>query len=198
MTTQRGGTLLGLIFGLLIGLAIALGTAIYIGKVPVPFVNKGQTRHPDSDAAEEKRNQGWNPNAPLSGKSLDKPLAPSPTVGDGKPAVAADSDNQPPPSPKASADPLGDLVKSKANAAPAEPFTYFVQAGAFNAAADAEAQRAKLSLLGVQAKVSERDVAGHTVYRVRVGPFDQKEEADKAKERLDKNAIETALVRIQR
>ena len=50
----------------------------------------------------------------------------------------------------------------------------------------------------MQAKVSEREQSGRTVYRVRLGPFDRKEDADKAKERLDSNSIETALVRVQR
>ena len=53
-------------------------------------------------------------------------------------------------------------------------------------------------LLGVQAKVSEREQSGRTVYRVRLGPFDRKEDADTAKSRLDNNSIETALVRVQR
>jgi len=36
------------------------------------------------------------------------------------------------------------------------------------------------------------------VFRVRVGPFDKKDDADKAKEKLDKAGLETALVRVQR
>jgi cell division protein FtsN len=36
------------------------------------------------------------------------------------------------------------------------------------------------------------------VYRVRVGPFDKKDDAEKVKDRLDNNSIETALVRVQR
>ena len=67
----------------------------------------------------------------------------------------------------------------------AEPFSYFVQAGAFRTPEDAEAQRAKLSLMGLEAKVTEREQAGRTVFRVRVGPFDRKDDADKAKLRLD-------------
>jgi cell division protein FtsN len=33
---------------------------------------------------------------------------------------------------------------------------------------------------------------------VRVGPFDKKEEADKAKDKMDKSGMETALVRVAR
>jgi cell division protein FtsN len=52
--------------------------------------------------------------------------------------------------------------------------------------------------MGFQAKVTEREQSGRTVYRVRLGPFDKKEDADKAKEKLDGNSVETALVRVQR
>ncbi|HEY8358596.1 MAG TPA: SPOR domain-containing protein, partial [Ramlibacter sp.] len=79
-----------------------------------------------------------------------------------------------------------------------DPFFYFVQAGAFRTADDAEAQRAKLSLMGIEAKVTEREQAGRQVYRVRVGPFTNKDDADRQKEKLDTGGFETALVRVQR
>jgi cell division protein FtsN len=75
---------------------------------------------------------------------------------------------------------------------------YFVQAGAFRTPDDAEAQRAKLSLMGVEARITEREQAGRTVYRVRAGPFNKKEDADRLKERLDGGGLESALVRVQR
>lgn len=208
MRKQRGGTLLGLVIGALIGLGAALAVAVYITKVPVPFMNKSQSRNPDSDAAEAKKNRDWNPNAPLAGKTPVKPLpsASAPgepgTVPAPATATAPKAAPAPPAKPAPSADPLGDLAKARADAAPAvsgvDPFSYFVQAGAFRTPEDAEQQRAKLLLLGVQAKVSEREQSGRTVYRVRVGPFDKKEDADRVKERLDGNSIETALVRVQR
>jgi len=40
-----------------------------------------------------------------------------------------------------------------------DPFTYFVQVGAFRGADEAEAQRARLAMLGFDAKVSEREQA---------------------------------------
>ena len=81
----------------------------------------------------------------------------------------------------AGADPLGDLAKAKTGAAPNEPFTFFVQVGAFRTAEDAEGQRAKLLLSGIESKVTEREQSGRTVFRVRVGPFDKKDDAEKAK-----------------
>jgi cell division protein FtsN len=79
-----------------------------------------------------------------------------------------------------------------------DPFSYFVQAGAYGRTEDAEQQRAKLAMMGLEGKLSEREQSGRTVYRVRVGPFDKKADADAAKEKLDAAGVESALVRVQR
>lgn len=223
---QRGGTFLGLIIGALLGLGAALAVAVYITKVPVPFMNKGVSRNADNDAAEAQKNRDWNPNAGLAGKNTIKPPPPAAvpelpqSVTSPGPVVVIPAGKTPtvpalaPPTkvakPGVSSDPLGDLAKSKLEApaavpaavaaagSGADPFSYFIQAGAFRTPEDAEQQRARLSLLGMQARVSEREQAGRIVYRVRLGPFDKKDDADRAKDRLDSNSIETALVRVQR
>ena len=51
------------------GPTVALAVAMYVSKVPVPFVDKLPQRSADQDAAETERNRNWNPNAPLSGKT---------------------------------------------------------------------------------------------------------------------------------
>jgi len=201
MNKQRGGTILGLIIGVVIGLAVALAVAVYVTKVPVPFLNKGQSRTPEQDAAEAKKNKDWDPNAALHNKSTVKPAvpAPAPAVAAPKPdkkGAAASPAPKPERKPAVSADPLGDLARAKVAAS--EPFSYFVQVGAFRAHEEAESQRAKLSLAGVEAKVTEREQAGRQVFRVRVGPIDKKEEADQLKEKLEAAGYETALVRVQR
>lgn len=193
MKQQRGGTILGFIIGVVVGLGAALAVAVYVTKVPVPFVNKGQNHSPEQDAAEAKKNKDWDPNAPLYGKNPAKPAAAaSAPVPAAAPAAAAKVETKP----AVTADPLGDLAKAKTAAA--DPFAYFVQAGAFRTPEDAESQRAKLSLAGVEAKVSEREQSGRMVYRVRVGPFDKRDEAERTKDKLDGAGYETALVRVQR
>ncbi len=119
-------------------------------------------------------------------------------AGSLSPSVAAPK----PASKPGSSDPISDLMKSKAepkssNTA-AEPFIYFVQAGAFRTPEDAEAQRARLSLQGIDAKVTEREQAGRTVYRVRSGPFNKEEDADRVKDKLSATGLDAALVRVQR
>lgn len=215
MKQQRGGTIIGFIIGVVVGLGAALAVAVYVTKVPIPFVNKGQSRTAEQDAAEAKKNKDWDPNAPLYGKNPVRPAAPasaaaSGAVGSATPAPSAAAapvapavvgrsaaSAAQPSAPATSSDPLGDLARARA-AAGADPFAYFIQVGAYRTAEDAEAQRAKLSLTGVEAKVTEREQSGRTVFRVRVGPFDKKEDADKMKEKLDAAGSDTALVRVQR
>jgi cell division protein FtsN len=103
------------------------------------------------------------------------------------------------------ADPLGDLAKAKSGLSTpvtppdaTDPFDYLVQAGAYRTSADADAQKAKLAMLGLDAKVSERDQAGRVVYRVRMGPFSDKSVAERIRTQLESNGIENTLVRVQR
>ena len=212
MKLQRGNLVLGLIIGVVIGLGAALAVAVYVTKVPVPFMNKGQNRTADQDAAEARKNKDWDPNAALYGKNpvrpgpaASGPVANAPVAAASAPKGAASAPRSAEVKPAVTGgDPLGDLARAKAaGAAPpapagADPFLYFIQAGAFRTPEDAEAQRAKLSLIGLEAKVTEREQSGRTVYRVRIGPFDRKDEADKQKERLEAGGVETALVRQQR
>jgi cell division protein FtsN len=207
---QTGSVIVGIIIGVVLGLAAALAVAVYVTKVPVPFVNKGQSRTAEQDAAEVRKNRDWDPNAALYGKNPAKPVPPAPSVLAPAPPVAtipappiavdkppADRGKPPGDRGKPGADPLGEFASAR-SAASADPFFYFVQAGAFRTPEDAEAQRAKLSLMGVDAKVTEREQSGRAVFRVRVGPFDRKEDADRQKEKLESSGVETALVRVQR
>jgi cell division protein FtsN len=216
---QRGNVIVGIIIGVVLGLAAALAVAVYVTKVPVPFLNKGPSRSAEQDAAESRKNQNWDPNAPLYGKNPAKPLPPAPGVAASAatPPLARASESmadkpreadkpktadKQPDAPAvlgrpAPADPLGDLAAARAGGA-SDPFFYFVQAGAFRTSDDAEAQRAKLSLMGIEAKVTEREQSGRQVYRVRVGPFEKKEDADRQKDKLESGGFETALVRVQR
>jgi cell division protein FtsN len=228
MNQQRGGTLVGFIIGLVVGLAVALGVAVYVTKVPMPFMNKGQMRSADLDAAEAEKNKDWDPNAPLYGKKGAKPgdKVDEPKL-DVKPEPKQDAAIKVDPK---SADPLGDLAKVKAaepkpeskakpetkatevkaaesksvepkvtesKVASADPFIYFVQAGAYRTTEEAEAQRAKTGMLGLETKISERDQGGRTVYRVRVGPLD-KVEAERVRAKLEAAHIDSAMVRVQR
>ena len=203
MKQQRGGTFLGFVLGLVIGLGVALAVAVYVTKVPVPFLDKGANRPAEQDAVELQKNKNWDPNAPLYGKNPAQPDTSGEQIEGAAPQLTASS---PEVKPAVTADPLGDLVKSKMasdkRAAPdvvaSKGFIYFVQVGAYRSPEDAESQRAKLSLAGIETKMTQRQQAGRTIYRVRVGPFDQREDARSAQARLEAAGQDTAFVQVAR
>jgi cell division protein FtsN len=229
--TQRGGTFLGFIVGLLLGLGLALAVAFYVTKVPTPFSSKNQPRTTEQDIAESQKNKDWNPNGVLqpkppaevpatqatraedkaSDKTADKTAEKATDKAAEKSADKAhdkthSDSTKSDPRPAVTADPLGDLAKSKSgmstpapvNAPASEPFDYFIQVGAYRTSADADAQKAKLALMGLDAKVSEREQAGRTVYRVRLGAFADKNAAERVRKQLEGSGIENTLVRVQR
>lgn len=197
---QRGGFALGLIVGLLIGLALALVVALYVTKVPVPFINKVPQRTAEQDAAEVERNKQWDPNAGLSptrpATSAPPAVAVQPSAASAPPATARPGASAPARNPAA-------ILAGQPEAPPstkpgADPFIYFVQAGAYAKPEDAEQQRARLAMMGFAAKVTEREQNGRTMYRVRLGPYPVKDEADNAQNRLQGSGVDAALVRVQR
>ncbi|OZI21202.1 cell division protein [Bordetella genomosp. 9] len=72
---------------------------------------------------------------------------------------------------------------------------YFLQAGAYRAADDAEALRARILLLGLPVAVQRAEVNGKPINRVRVGPFARLDDMNRARTRLGENKIEVAVVR---
>ena len=141
---QAGGTFLGFLLGMLFGLAVALGVAVYITKMPLPFMNKNQTR-PADDAAAAKKIKEWDPNAGLPGRVAkpegaavqaapeSDPAAPAAATAPTGPAATTAPPAAAPaaPAPAKSADPLGDLARARAeaqaSAVPATLVLFFVQ-----------------------------------------------------------------------
>jgi cell division protein FtsN len=207
---QHGGTVVGIIIGLVVGLAIALGVAITINKTPMPFMNK--VGRPEK--AEPTAGQAADPNRALYGNKAaakeaaraaakDKEPAPiDPQVADQKSDVKSDG--------KAAVIDLSTIDKpKKAEAKPVEvkssdartdsaddKWNYYLQAGAFREPTDAENTRAKLALLGVEARISERQAENGTLYRVRIGPFPQMDAMNRVRGKLSDNGVDAAVVRI--
>lgn len=205
---QSGGTLLPFITGLVVGLAVALAAAVYVTRASLPFMNRFAPR-PSSAASGAA---DWNPNKAIAGAS-----APTPADGGNVPADAASA----PLSPKALAAlgrPAPGVLHPGVPQAPGDKATpgpapapapashpappsnvqYVVQIGAYGNRTDAESQRAKVALSGLEAHIDERQVGGQTLYRVRVGPFAASDQADKAQKTLKDNGIESAMVKIPR
>ena len=198
MKAQRGGFVLGLIVGLLVGLALALGVALYITKVPVPFIDKVPQRTAEQDSAEAARNKNWNPNAPLAEKIMPPPAA-GPAASAASEAAAAASmpavAATPPVTPAPAATPAhpGEDPAAILSGAPeAQPFVYYIQVGAFTRAEEAEQQRAKMAIIGYATKVTRQSQSGRDVYRVRLGPYETRDEAESTQARLQDANVDGA------
>jgi cell division protein FtsN len=80
-------------------------------------------------------------------------------------------------------------------AAPSVP-TYFLQAGAYGNAAEADQVKARLALLGFEASILSAQEGETTLHKVRIGPFKGLDELNSARARLTQNGVDTILVKI--
>ncbi|MHB1214186.1 MAG: SPOR domain-containing protein [Thiobacillus sp.] len=83
------------------------------------------------------------------------------------------------------------------SAAPAATATrYYLQAGAFQNADEADNLKAQLAMLGVEAAIQTGEVAGKGVlHRVRVGPFLALDDVNRTRSLLTQNNIPATLVK---
>ncbi len=173
---QRGGTLLGLVIGLIVGLAIAVAVAVYITHAPLPFVNKVQR-----------------PTAQVNPAPSGAPL-PDPN----KPLYGANKTEAVPAEPKVAAAPPTAEPAQQAPAPTTEAGTRFLlQAGAFKSPDEADTMRARLAMLGLDARIFPIDQGGQTLYRVRLGPYGQLEEINRTRKLLAENNIDAQVVRLK-
>jgi cell division protein FtsN len=210
---QRGGTLLGIIIGLVIGLGIALGVAVTINKTPLPFMDKsgrqGKVEPPNQitdpnkplygnkSAAKEAAKEFVKESEPPANTAAQQPEKKTPAAADAIGDKIAEKMSKPEkPEPKAAEVKIGDAPKDAAAKADEDKFNYYLQAGAFREQADAEALRAKLALIGVEAKISERQSENGMLYRVRVGPFGQLDAMNKVRSKLSENSVDAAVLRV--
>ncbi len=198
---SSGGTLLGILVGLLVGLAIAVAAALYMTKSAVPFVEKVK-RPPAPSVEPGKAGELPDPNRALQkGKVVpaDAPAAAvqAPAPGAPVPPVVPDAPATPPPGapPVANAPPPAPPASGSAAPADVEKAAYLLQAGAFKGQEDAEGMKVKLALIGFEARIVTAEVNGVTFYRVRVGPYAQIEDMNRARSRLAENGIEASVVR---
>ena len=80
----------------------------------------------------------------------------------------------------------------------ASPETYYLQAGSFKGADQADRFKAKLALMGFETDIQTITINNKDTYnRVRVGPYSDLRTLDKARSRLKKEGIETRTVKIK-
>lgn len=128
----------------------------------------------------------------------------------GKPAPARRAEMPPPPKPRfdfytmlpkmevvVPDDELDYEPPASTRGADSSPPTYLVQVGSFRKNADADRLKAQLALLGFEARVvSARISARDTRYRVRSGPYRDKQALNKARKRLADNGFKGMVIRV--
>ncbi|MBI4984000.1 MAG: SPOR domain-containing protein [Rhodocyclales bacterium] len=184
---SRGGIMLGLFIGLVVGILAAFGVVWYLNKTPLPFQDKSNRAEKPADRAPGAAKTP----EPLPGKPGDK-------VGE-KPRFEfykiLPGGQEALPSPAAPAAPQPAAAPA-AEAVPTE--TLYLQAGAFQKAADADSLRAKLSLMGVEVGVQEVVIPDKgTLYRVRVGPYARLDEMNRVRNQLAESGLQTTLVKVK-
>ena len=177
-TTWGGSQLLvGILIGLVLGLGVALGVAWYINKMPNPFA----TRTPPTKL---------------------EPAKEAPAKGEDKTARAPDAKPRfdiykiLPGTEETVGEPQAKGAKKQSTAAAGE--TFFLQAGAFQNAKDADTLRARLALLGIEARIQTATLPDKGIWhRVRVGPYTSVAELDRTRDTLKQNGVETTLIKVR-
>ena len=173
----------GVFIGLLVGLCLALAVALYLSKMPSPFVSRDKPAEADKSAA-AKTAPKFEPvkpePAPQAGKSGEpKTRLDFYTILPGKEEVVPDKD-----------------VSQGAPASGAR-VVYYLQAGAFQNAADADNLKARLALAGLEAQIQTATVPDKGVWhRVRMGPYTNAQDLEKVRAAMRENKIESAVIKV--
>lgn len=182
----RGNTFVGIFIGLALGLLIAVGIALYISKMPLPFTARlttdNTTDRKVAPPADRKLAESAKP-APADQRRFDfYRILP----GQETPVTEKEIQQQTEKQTKAPV----------ATAAPKD--VYVVQAGAFQSPAEADALKARLALLGLQASVEPAHLPDKgTVYRVRLGPYAQLDDINRVRTSLSQNGVAASLVKLR-
>lgn len=200
---QIGGTLIGVIMGLLVGLGVALAVAIYVTRVPVPFVNKVTPAASGDPVAEAKRNQNWDPNAPLYGKSpavAASSAAPAATPALAASAPAAVAVAASAPKPATSAAVAVAVAASKPEVKPKEPKPAGAEPDEKDPTKIAKPTRESVDPLGsaiekATAKAEQRNVkAGDPwIYFLQIGAFREQDAAEAQRGKLAMMGLEPKM-----
>jgi cell division protein FtsN len=90
--------------------------------------------------------------------------------------------------------------KGKTPPAPiAEPGEYLIQVGSFRSRGEADSQKAKLALLGIESRVESVTIDNKdTWFRVRIGPEKDQAKVQALMARLQENSVQSFLMRVKK
>jgi cell division protein FtsN len=195
--------LLGMIIGLLMGIVIALAVALWLNRLSNPFVEKGKPVEPLAKIGPAQ------PPKPEEKGAAEKPAAEKPAAEKPRtdrprfefytmlPGEKEVTDKEA----KAAAAKPKDSAKGGPGSSPSQPKphtgeNYWLQAGAFGEEKDADNLKAKIALSGLEAAVKPADIPGKgTLFRVRLGPYQSLEDANRIKTALSQNGVDVTIIR---
>lgn len=122
----------------------------------------------EADAQARAAQAGTQAPDPGDAAALPQPVAEAPAAGSDASTAAKPAE----------------AITPTAVAASANETRYILQAGAFGASGDAETVKARIAMLGLNARVESAQIGGKTVYRVRMGPYGSASELAEAKSKL--------------
>lgn len=205
--------LLGMIIGLLLGVVISLAVALWLNRLSNPFVEKGKPPEPvakfagpqpapppDAAKAAEQAAKGKLP-APEKPKAAERPrfefyqILPGEkevTEKDAKAAAAGPAPATAPRPPSLAGAKPGSATSPK----PHSGEIYWLQAGAFTEEREADNLKARIALTGLEASVRSVSIPDKgTLYRVRLGPYQSLDDANRIKSALSQNGVGAAIIR---
>lgn len=185
---KSGGNRLftGLLVGMVVGVGMAAVLAWFVMKSPSPFSQKNATESKPSVVVEK----------PITAEVVaPKPKVPATdaTTANGKPRfefynVLTNKQDAGAAAP----------IKSAEDAKAASDVAQILQAGSFSNVDDAEKLKAKLAMLGAEANIQTAAIPDKGVwYRVRLGPYKNSDELNKAKAFLKQNGVDSTPMRAQ-
>ena len=209
--------LLGMIIGLLLGIVISLAVALWLNRLNNPFLEKAKQVEPvakfappqgappaEAAKAAEQAAKGKLP--PDKGeKAAEKPADKAKAAERPRfefyqilPGEKAAGEKEAAPAPTAPRPPsmAGARQGTAITPKPHSGETYWLQAGAFTEEREADNLKARIALTGLEAAVRPVNVPDKgTLYRVRLGPYQSLDDANRIKNALSQNGVGAAIIR---
>ncbi len=178
----------GVLIGLFVGLAVAIGVAVYINFSPKPFVSRDKPKPPAEagKAPASSETAALPPENPSGSagkaeKPTGKPRFDFYTILPGSEVPATERD-----------------LKQEKRPEGAAKETYFLQAGSFQTATEADNMKARLALLGLEASIQTADIPDKGIWhRVRIGPFTNIDDMNRARDLLTQNHLSASPVKVR-
>lgn len=186
---KGGGSMPGWIWaalGLSLGLAVA--AIVYITRPAEPMPGQaagskieGKTTADDAARAPDKQEAQSGKKGVIKLPPKEKPRFTFYDILPGQEVVVPDS-----------------VTASTGKTLPGDDGLYVIQVAAYRTQEDADAQKAKLALLGMEPRIEKITIDGKdTYFRVRIGPEKSLAKAHTLMARLEQNGVEAVLIKLK-